>query len=63
MSLLAITSSRTYKGHIIEVVESPIQVFYVVDGNRAAAFWSIADCRRHINGQPTASLPVDIRNI
>lgn len=63
MSLLTITSSRAYKGHTIEVAESPIQIFFVVDGNRAAALWSIADAKRSINGQPLVSLPVDIRHI
>ena len=63
MSLLTITSSRTYKGHTIEVTESPIQIFFVVDGNRAAALWSLADAKRSINDQPLVSLPVDIRHI
>ena len=63
MSLLTITSTSTYKGHTIEKTESPIQIFFVVDGNRAAAFWSISDCKRSINGQQTNSLPVDIRRI
>lgn len=62
-SLLEVTKTVTYKGHKIEQTESPIQIFFVVDGNLKTAYWSIADCKRAINGQQLVSLPVDIAHI
>lgn len=61
MSFLTITASQSYKGHTIERTETPVQIFFVVDGNLAAALWSVADAKRSINGQQLVSLPVDIR--
>ena len=63
ISLLTVVKTLTYKGHVIEQTESPIQIFFVVDGNRQAAYWSVADCKRFINKQQLVSLPVDIRHI
>lgn len=51
-----------YKGHTIETTESPIQIVYVVDGDREHAYWSIADAKRAINGQETKFYPTDIRH-
>lgn len=57
-----VTAEKVYKGHIIATTESPIQVVYVVDGNREHAYWSIADAKRAINGQELKSFPVDVRD-
>lgn len=51
-----------YKGHTIETTESPMQIVFVVDGDREHAYWSIADAKRAINGKQTISLPVDVRH-
>ena len=63
MSLLTITAKSTYKGHVIERTESPMQIFYVVDGDRGNAYWSMADAKRAINGQILKSCLVDIKHI
>lgn len=57
-----VTAEIAYKGHKIETTESPIQIVYVVDGDRERAYWSIADAKRAINGQELKSVPVDIRH-
>lgn len=57
-----VTSTTAYKGHVIETTESPMQVVYVVDGDREHAYWSIADAKRAINGKQTISLSVDVRS-
>ena len=62
MSWLTVTETRVYKGRKIETTETPLQRFFVVDGDLSAALWSLADARRAINGQQTVSLPVDIRH-
>ena len=62
MAFAKITAEIQYKGHRIETVESPIQVVYMVDGNRERCFWSVADAKRDINWKPTKFLPVDIRH-
>lgn len=57
-----VTAEIAYKGHRIETTESPIQIVYVVDGDRERAYWSIADAKRAINGQELKFVPVDIRD-
>ena len=51
-----------YKGHRIVTTESPMQIVYVVDGDREHAYWSVADAKRAINGKELKYLPVDVRN-
>lgn len=63
MSLLTTTREISYKGHKIEQVESPVQIFFTVDGCLTTAYWSIADAKRAINGVLTKSQPVDISHI
>lgn len=61
MGLLQTTRTDHYKGHEIARVESPLQTFFVVDGNYSRALWSVADAKRMINGKDTLSEPVDIQ--
>ena len=58
----AVTAVVMYKGHRIETTESPMQVVFVVDGDREHAYWSIADAKRAINGKQLKYWSVDIRN-
>lgn len=61
MSLLSTTSTSTYKGHIISVMESAFgQTFFVVDTNLTSAYWSISEAKRAINGKALNYEPVDI---
>ena len=62
MAFAKITAEIQYKGHKIETVESPIQVVYMVDGHQERCFWSVADAKRAINGQPTKFYSVDVRH-
>lgn len=62
MAFAKVASEIKYKGHRIETVESPIQIVYVVDGVRNNAFWSIADAKRALKGQPTKFYPVDVES-
>lgn len=57
-----VTAEMAYKGHRIETTESPMQIVYVVNGDREHAYWSIADAKRAINGKELKSLPVDVRH-
>lgn len=57
-----ITGLATYKGHTIEKVESPLQIVYVVDGDRERACWSMADAKRLITGKELTYEPVNINN-
>lgn len=57
-----VTAEITYKGHKIETVESPMQIVYSVDGDYAAAYWSVADAKRAIRGERTIYSPVDVRH-
>lgn len=57
-----VTAEMAYKGHRIETTESPMQIVYVVDGDREHAYWSIADAKRAINGKELKCLPVDVRH-
>lgn len=57
-----VTAEMAYKGHRIDTTESPMQIVYVVDGDREHAYWSVADAKRAINGKELKSLPVDIRH-
>lgn len=61
-SFVQITGEIMYKGHRIETVESPLQVVYMVDGQRDRCFWSVADAKRAINCQPTKFYSVDVRH-
>ena len=63
MALLQTIQTISYKGHEVARVESPLQVFFVVDGDYSNDYWSMADAKRAINGQGTVSLPVDIRHM
>lgn len=56
-----VTAEMPYKGHRIETTESPLQIVYVVDGDREHAYWSVADAKRAINGKELKYLPVDVR--
>lgn len=58
----SVTSLAAYKGHEIATTESPMQIVYVVDGDREHAYWSVADARRAINGQQLKYYPVDVRH-
>lgn len=57
-----VTAEMAYKGHRIDTTESPMQIVYVVDGDREHAYWSVADAKRAINGKELKSLPVDVRH-
>jgi len=57
-----VTAEVMYKGHKIETTESPMQIVYVVDGQRENAYWSMADAKRAINGQSLTYYPTDIRH-
>ena len=57
-----VTASIAYKGHRIDTVESPMQIVYMIDGNAAACYWSMADARRAVNAQQTKFFPVDVRH-
>lgn len=59
-SLLTTTSEVTYKGHTISVMETPLQVFFVINHNLKSAHMSMADAKRCINGQPCLYESVDI---
>lgn len=56
-----VTAEKAYKGHRIETTESPMQIVFVVNGDREHAYWSIADAKRAINGKEVKYLPVDVR--
>ena len=60
MAFLQTIRTEQYKGREIARVESPLQVFFVVDGDFRRAVWSVADAKRMINGKATLSEPVDI---
>ena len=57
-----VTGRIIYKGHFIETTESPIQMVFVVNGDREHAYWSIADAKRAINGEQLKYESVDIRH-
>ena len=57
-----VTAETAYKGHRIETTESPMQIVYVVDGDREHAYWSVAAAKRAINGKELKYLPADVRN-
>lgn len=57
-----VTAEMAYKGHRIDTTESPMQIVYVVDGDREHAYRSIADAKRAINGKELKYLPVDVRH-
>lgn len=57
-----ITGIVNYKGHKIETTESPLQIVYVVDGNRKSAYWSMADAKRAINGVATKYNSTDVNS-
>jgi len=57
-----VTAEMAYKGHRIETTESPMQIVYVVDGDREHAYWSIADAKRAINGKELKYFSVDVRH-
>ena len=59
-TMLNVTDTLTYKGHKIEKTESYFQIFYVVDGHLEIAFWSVAEAKRHINGQDLKFNTIDI---
>ena len=56
------TAETAYNGHRIERVESPMQIVFVVDGDRKNAYWSMADAKRAINGCLLKYFPVDIEH-
>lgn len=57
-----ITGEITYKGRKIETAETPMQIVYIVDGDREHALWSVADAKRYIRGEQTKYFPVDVRS-
>ena len=61
-SFATITAEMHYKNHKIETVESPMQIVYMIDGDREHCYWSVADAKRAINNQPFKYYPVDIRH-
>lgn len=62
MAYAQVTGMATYKGHRIERVESPLQVVYVVDGNRARGYWSMSDAKRSVNGKVIIYEPADVNS-
>lgn len=63
MALLQTIKTTTYKGHEVARMDSPMQTFFVVDGDLSRALWSEADAKRMINGTATVYQPVDIRHM
>lgn len=62
MAYAQITGTATYKGHKIETVESPLQIVYIVDGERTNGYWSMADAKRFINGKATIYEPANVNS-
>lgn len=62
MAYAQVTGLAAYKGHRIETVESPLQVVYVVDGDRKRGYWSMADAKRSINGKAIIYEPADVNS-
>ena len=63
MAFLQTIQTIAYKGHEVARVDSPLQTFFVVDGDYSRALWSVADAKRMINGAALKSEPVDIRHM
>lgn len=57
-----VTEWAVYKGRPIQKVETPMQEVFTVERDFERAYWSIADCRRAINGSELVYEPVDIRH-
>lgn len=61
--MLTVIETLIYKRHKIDKAESHLQTFFIVDDKLEAAYWSVADAKRAVNGQPLKYEAVDIRHL
>lgn len=56
--------SSSFRGHKIDKVRTPFnQEFFVVDGDKGTAYWSLTDACRALKGEAVKYEPVDIVGI